>query len=102
MARDSSSMPGSVLSRTKIRKLSEIEALNKLLPAGAHRGRDMAAVPVAPNRMVLFRSFMLCGLVPPVSPFLLEVLEFYNIQLLHLTPNAIFYLAVFAYTCEIS
>ena len=53
-----------------------------------------------PNRSVHMGSFIMLGLVPPFSPFFFEVLEFYRIQMLHLTPNSIFILAAFAYVCE--
>uniref|UniRef100_A0A0D9X964 Uncharacterized protein n=1 Tax=Leersia perrieri TaxID=77586 RepID=A0A0D9X964_9ORYZ len=70
MARDSPLMPGSVLPKSKIRKREEVEALNRLLSAGVHRGHDAAAAPTAPGRMldhlrqaslsshVVFRDFM--------------------------------------------
>ena len=38
--------------------------------------------------------------MPPFSPFLEAVLAFYQIQLLHLHPNSVLILAVFAYLCE--
>ena len=48
---------------------------------------------------ILFQTIF-AGLVPPFSPFLEEVLAFYQIQLLHLHPNSILILAIFAYLCE--
>ena len=38
--------------------------------------------------------------MPPFSPFLEAVLAFYQVQLLHLHPNSVLILAVFAYLCE--
>ena len=38
--------------------------------------------------------------MPPFSSFLEEILTFYQIQLLHLHPNSILILAIFAYLCE--
>ena len=38
--------------------------------------------------------------MPPYSPFLEAVLEFYQIQLLHLHPNSVLILSIFAYLCE--
>jgi hypothetical protein len=40
------------------------------------------------------------GLVPPLSPFLLAILETYRIQAIHLHPKSVALLAVFAYACE--
>ena len=40
------------------------------------------------------------GVVPPFSDFLLEILQAYNLKLLHLTPGAILDLTIFAHACE--
>ena len=48
----------------------------------------------------VFLHCLYAGLVPPFSPFLLAILEAYQIQLLHLHPNSILILAIFAYLCE--
>ena len=44
--------------------------------------------------------FFFTGLVPPFSPFMEEILACYQICILHLHPNAILTLAIFAYLCE--
>jgi hypothetical protein len=38
--------------------------------------------------------------VPPVSPFFLMLLEFYGLQLQHLSPNSITLVAIFVHLCE--
>ena len=48
----------------------------------------------------VFIHTLYAGLVPPFSEFLLAILEVYQIQLLHLHPNSILILAIFAYFCE--
>ena len=48
----------------------------------------------------IFLHCLYAGLVPPFSPFLLAILEAYQIQLLHLHPNSILILSIFAYLCE--
>ena len=48
----------------------------------------------------IFLHTLYAGLVPPFSDFLLAILEVYQIQLLHLHPNSILILAIFAYFCE--
>ena len=48
----------------------------------------------------IFLHTLYAGLVPPFSDFLLAILEVYQIQLLHLHPNSILILAIFAYLCE--
>ena len=48
----------------------------------------------------LFVSAIFAGLVPPFSEFFLDVLRQYNLQALHLHPNSVLLLAIFAYYCE--
>jgi len=47
-----------------------------------------------------FVHTLLAGLVPLFSPFLLAVLEHYQVQALHLHPDAVTVLAAFAFACE--
>jgi hypothetical protein len=47
-----------------------------------------------------FLFFVFAGMVPPFSPFVLEILETYGIQATHLHPRSIALLAVFAYAYE--
>ncbi|RLN25605.1 uncharacterized protein C2845_PM07G11660 [Panicum miliaceum] len=63
-----------------------------VLRAGEHKP--------APREIVTFLPFLLVGLVPPFSPFFVAALEAYAIHLVHLTPNAILTLAIFAHACE--
>ena len=48
-----------------------------------------------------FAQTLFAGLVPPFSPFLEEILGFYQICLLHLHPKSVLILAIFAYLCEV-
>nr|AAT73650.1 hypothetical protein [Oryza sativa Japonica Group] len=56
--------------------------------------------PDYPGRSVFFLPFAMAGLVPPFSSFFMDVLEFYDLQMAHLTPNAVMTLAIFAHLCE--
>ena len=47
-----------------------------------------------------FLHTITAGLVSLYSPFLEAVLEFYQIQLIHLHANSILILSIFAYLCE--
>ena len=47
-----------------------------------------------------FMSSVVAGLVPPFSNFFYEVLVHYGLQALHLHPNSILLLSIFAYYCE--
>ncbi len=42
----------------------------------------------------------MAGLIPPFSGFFHEVLDFYEIHALHLAPNAMMILVIFAHLCE--
>jgi hypothetical protein len=77
---------------------------NALVPAG-RRGANVvrpATFPPNPrvNETVMLSSFALAGLIPPFSAFFLAVLEDFNVHLLHLAPNSVMMLAVFAHLCE--
>ena len=47
-----------------------------------------------------FVSAIPAGLVPPFSEFFFSVLCHYKLQALHLHPNSVLLLAIFAYYCE--
>lgn len=53
-----------------------------------------------PERSVHLLSFAMAGLIPPFSGFFHEVLDFYEIHALHLAPNAMMMLAIFAHLCK--
>jgi len=44
---------------------------------------------------IVFRDFMECGLALPVSEFSYALLQFWGIQLHHLTPQSILHLSIF-------
>jgi hypothetical protein len=49
---------------------------------------------------VVFRDFVECGLALPVSEFFYALLQFWGIQLHHLTPQSILHLSIFIHFCE--
>jgi hypothetical protein len=57
--------------------------------------RDLTA-----GEFVLFNSYIMCGLVPPISSFFLLLLEEFGLQLHHLTPHSVLLAAVFAHFME--
>jgi len=89
-------------------RIGTFEALDKFqhLAAGKNNEHGASVLKVARlGRLAagfypIFLHCLYAGLVPPFSPFLEEVLVFYQIQLLHLHPNSILVLAIFAYLCE--
>ena len=48
---------------------------------------------------VVFKDFFLCGLRFPAALFLCQVLEAFEVQLHHLTPNGIVTLSKFCWAC---
>jgi hypothetical protein len=57
--------------------------------AGRIRAGDVPLGDLAAGEFVLFTSYISCGLVLPISPFFLLMLEEFGLQLQHLTPNSI-------------
>ena len=51
------------------------------------------------GRIAVVENFVRCGFLPP-SEFLLLILNFYGLSLLHLNPNSIAFLSIFAHLCE--
>jgi hypothetical protein len=52
-----------------------------------------------PGDFVFFAAYALAGLVPPLSSFL-TLLEYYGLQLQHLSPNSVALVAIFVHLCE--
>jgi hypothetical protein len=67
--------------------------------AGKIRAGEIPLRDLAAGEFVLFNSYIMCGLVPPFSSFLL-LLEEFGLQLHHLTPHSILLMAVFAHFME--
>jgi hypothetical protein len=71
-------------------------------PGFEHRLKR-GVVPLAnlePGDFVFFSAYALAGLVPPLSSFFLMLLEFYGLQLQHLSPNSITLVVIFVHLCE--
>ena len=49
---------------------------------------------------IMFRDFVECGLTLPMSEFFYRPLQFWGIQLQHLTPQSILHLSIFTHFCE--
>jgi hypothetical protein len=52
------------------------------------------------GKLVFFSYYAAIGLVPPTSPFLLTLLEFYGLQLHHLPPHSLILVAIFVHFYE--
>nr|ABF95941.1 retrotransposon protein, putative, unclassified [Oryza sativa Japonica Group] len=83
---------------TSLKKLQEDGAL----PGRGTAEREVGGTEPQPvlGRMVVIEDFILCGFLPPPSEFLLLVLNFYSLSLLHLNPNSIAFMSIFSHLCE--
>nr|ABA99806.1 retrotransposon protein, putative, unclassified [Oryza sativa Japonica Group] len=105
MARGSAPLDGSVLPPSRIVSERQAGLPRRFMPESA-TGREIVSLgegcpaPRYPGRSVFFLPFAMAGLVPPFSSFYMDVLEFYDLQMAHLTPNAVMTLAIFAHLCE--
>nr|AAT81755.1 hypothetical protein [Oryza sativa Japonica Group]ABF97408.1 retrotransposon protein, putative, unclassified [Oryza sativa Japonica Group] len=105
MARGSAPLDGSVLPPSRIVNERQAGLPRRFMPESA-TGREIVSLgegcpaPRYPGRSVFFLPFAMAGLVPPFSSFFMDVLEFYDLQMAHLTPNAVMTLAIFAHLCE--
>jgi hypothetical protein len=91
---------------SRFRSSGSLASLRRLMgwqvPDFEHRLKR-GVVPLAnlaPGDFVFFSTYALAGLVPPVSSFFLMLLEFYGLQLQHLSPNSITLVAIFVHLCE--
>jgi hypothetical protein len=91
---------------SRFRSSGSLACLRRLMgwqaPGFEHRLKR-GVVPlanVALGDFVFFSTYALAGLVPPVSSFFLMLLEFYGLQLQHLSPNSITLVAIFVHLCE--
>ena len=105
MARGSALLDGSVLPPSRIVNERHAGLPRRFMPESA-TGREIVMLgegrpaPDYPGRSIFFLPFAMAGLVPPFSHFFMDVLEFYDLQMAHLTPNAVMTLAIFAHLCE--
>jgi hypothetical protein len=90
----------------RFRSSGSLASLRRLMgwqaPGFKHRLKR-GVVPLANlvlGDFVFFSAYALAGLVPPVSSFFLMLLEFYGLQLQHLSPNSITLVAIFIHLCD--
>ncbi len=72
------------------------------LPGREDMEREVGGTDPQPllGRMVAIEDYVFCGFLPPSSEFLLLMLNFYGLSLLHLNPNSITFLSIFVHLCE--
>jgi hypothetical protein len=57
-------------------------------------------INLQPRESIFFTCYATAGLVPPVSSFLFSLLEFYRLQLQHMSPHSLVLVAIFVHFCE--
>ena len=87
------------------RYLADVEIFHEAVVGRHNEHGATALTPTRSERHAsglypFFVHFFFAGLVSPFSPFMEEILACYQICILHLHPNAILTLAIFAYFCE--
>jgi hypothetical protein len=60
----------------------------------------MSLANMRSGEFIFFAVDALAGLVPSLSSFFLTLLEYYGLQLQHLSPNSITLVAIFVHLCE--
>src|SRR5579859_3023167 len=90
----------------RLQSVEQLNAVRRLLGwatperAGMVRAGSSSLSDLVAGEFVLFTAYATCGLVPPVSSFLLLLLEDFGLQLQHLTPHSILQVAVFVHFME--
>jgi hypothetical protein len=96
----------SLLFPRRFQSQTQLDLVRRLLgwTAPEHAGKIRASkIPLrdlAAGEFVLFNSYAMCRLVPPISSFFLLLLEEFGLQLQHLTPHSVLLVAVFTHFME--
>jgi hypothetical protein len=91
---------------SRFRSSGSLASLRRLMgwqaPGFEHRLKHgvMLLANLELGDFVFFSVYALAGLVPPLSSFFLMLLEFYGLQLQHLSPNSITLVVIFVHLCE--
>jgi hypothetical protein len=94
-------MAGLAISTSDLATLAKLSTDGALPPEQDMAREEGGTAPsLALGRMVAVEDFVHDGFLPPPSEFLLLVLNFYGISLLHLNPNSIAFLSIFTHPCE--
>jgi hypothetical protein len=64
------------------------------------KSKTASLANMRPGDFIFFVAYALAGLVPPQSSFFLTLLEYYGLQLQHLSRNSIALVAIFIHLCE--
>jgi hypothetical protein len=87
-------------SQTQVDSVCRLLGWSAPAQAGKIRAGKIPLRDLATGEFILFNSYTMCGLVPPISSFFLLLLEEFSLQLHHLTPHSVLLVAVFAHFME--
>jgi hypothetical protein len=90
----------------RFQRESQLDSVRRLLGwttpelTGKIRAGSTPLNDLVAGEFILFNSYAMCRLVPPVSSFFLLLLEEFGLQLQHLTPHSVLLVAIFAHFME--
>ena len=95
------------LGRPRVLNDEAMDKVRPMLASSFNEWGETVAWPASRTRMAqaatevpIFIDALWAGLIPPFSAFFNAVLEHYQIHMLHLDPQSVTLLAVFAFLCE--
>jgi hypothetical protein len=92
---------------SRFRTNDDLARLRRLLgwQAAEHDGRmrcrSIPLTDLQPDKFVFFTSYALAGLAFSMSSFLFMLLEYYDLQLQHLSPHSLMLVAIFVHFCDV-
>ena len=96
-----------VLEASKVLDAGDLARILPLVAGPSHKYGETRIFPCSAviernegSVQPVFLHSIAAGLVPPFSDFFLAILTHYDIHLLHLQPNSITILSIFAFFCE--
>ena len=96
-----------VLGRSRVLNDEAMDKVRPMLASSFSEWGETVAWPASRTRMAraatevpIFIDALWASLIPPFSAFFNAVLEHYQIHMLHLDPQSVTLLAVFAFLCE--
>jgi hypothetical protein len=90
----------SIISESDLLHLVEVGVL---LPKELCSWRICRGVTVSiedTHESIVYVPFLIRGLALPISPFFRGLLDFYELNLMHLNPNSILQISIFVHLCE--
>jgi hypothetical protein len=90
----------SIISESDLLHLVETRVLPSKELCSWRIWREVTVPTEDTHEAIVYVSFLIRGLALPVSPFFRGLLDFYDLNLIHLNPNSIIQVAIFVHLCE--